>query len=208
MDKRTRKNDRLSYERLEIRQMMARTSVEVINGVETLLIDGTGHDDYVEVSLESNNMLTVTFDDFPGSQTTSTASMPRGEIERIRFQGKDGNNTFINHTSIVSTAFGNKGNDVLHGGGGFNRIRGGAGNDEVVGGDKKVVLRGDDGNDRIEAGEDQRRSQPPSTLFTPAQTSPTNDDSARVTKSESCILNAPTGREILQHGLVGGTDRD
>ncbi len=138
----------LNYQSLEQRQLLAGVTLEVINGLNTALIDGSNANDVAEVISTDAAHRTLTIE-FNGQTHELSAD---SEIERIRFLGRDGDDTFINHTEINATIIGHAGNDNLQGGNGNNRIRGGADNDTITGGDRNDVLRGSGGNDTIDGG--------------------------------------------------------
>ena len=144
-----REKNALTYETLESRKLLAGITVESINGLSTLVIDGANSDDTAEVRLQNNDELLVTLQ--LGSASESQ-TVPLDQVERIRFLGRSGNDTFTNFTDVDSAAFGHNGDDVLIGGNGNNWIQGGQGDDHIVGGDRNDNLRGRAGDDTIEAG--------------------------------------------------------
>ena len=141
----TGRQTKLHYGALESRQLLAGVSLETINGLNTVLIDGSNGSDTVEVTMDDGNLSV----DFNGQLHTIQSDT---EVERIRFLGRSGHDTFINQTDISSAIFGHNGNDVLHGGNGNNWIQGGNGNDQLFGGDRNDLIRGRAGNDYIDAG--------------------------------------------------------
>lgn len=135
------------YELLEPRQLMAGVTLEVVNGVNAIVVEGTDGNDVFEITAdESGQSGSWTFNDEVGGFGGNVA------YERIIFRGRGGNDTFINDSSLDSSAFGHDGNDTLRGGSGHNRIQGGDGNDQIYGGDLNDSLRGGSGNDFIDAG--------------------------------------------------------
>lgn len=136
----------LVYQALEARNLLAGISFEVINGFQTVLIDGTSNADIAEVSNIAGGAFEVTFND-------QTETFSANDVERIRFLGRSGDDVFTNNSSISSSAFGHNGNDILRGGSGINRIQGGNGNDQIFGGTRNDFLRGRDGDDLIDPGD-------------------------------------------------------
>ena len=149
--KRNRKNSNsTSYESLEKRELLAGISIEAVAGRQTVVIDGTSASDVAEVRALSNGQI-----EFSLNNTTET--FQRSEFERIRFLGRNGNDTFRNNTDISSFAAGHNGNDTLRGGSGNNWLRGGAGDDVLTGGVRNDLLRGDAGADRLFGGQSHDR---------------------------------------------------
>ena len=149
--KRNRKNSNsTSYESLEKRELLAGITIEAIAGRQTVVIDGTGASDVAEVRALSNGQI-----EFSLNNTTET--FQRSQFERIRFLGRNGNDTFRNNTDINSFAAGHNGNDTLRGGSGNNWLRGGAGDDVLTGGIRNDALRGDAGADRLFGGQSHDR---------------------------------------------------
>lgn len=86
-------------------------------------------------------------------------------VDKIVFHGGDGDDTFVNNTSIPVEAYGEAGNDTLtggaagdylNGGGDDDILNGGSGKDSLWGGSGNDSLRGNDGLDYLygEAGND------------------------------------------------------
>ena len=145
MAKRSKNFLNTQYAHLEPRNLLAGISLEVFNGFDTVLIDGTNVNDVAFVADASGDRIAVTNND-------ETEFFDRSEIERIRFLGRGGNDQFTNATDISSFAYGHSGNDTLRGGNGNNWIQGGPGNDRLFGGDRNDLIRGNDGNDEIDTG--------------------------------------------------------
>ena len=144
-----RRKNVFGYEVLESKNLLAGISIESINGLSTLVIDGASSNDTAEVRLQNNDELLVTLQLGSASENQT---VPLDQVERIRFLGRSGNDSFTNFTDVDSAAFGHNGDDVLIGGNGNNWIQGGQGDDHIVGGDRNDNLRGRAGDDTIEAG--------------------------------------------------------
>ena len=157
---RNRKSD-FSYGSLEERKMFAVVSIQTINDIPQLVIDGTSgideftvtdhNDDAVFVSGTSQYTEVVDGEEH-GFAEAHQQLFNKSDFERIRFLGRSGNDSFTNETDVNSAAFGHNGNDTLRGGNGNNWIQGGNGNDRIYGGDRNDMLRGRAGDDYIEAG--------------------------------------------------------
>ena len=135
----------LCFESLESRNLLAGISSEAINGLQTQVIDGTNHGDVAEVRIADDGQVEALLN---GESTIVAQS----EVDRIRFLGRSGNDSFKNFTEIDSAILGHGGDDELHGGDGNNWIQGGSGNDEIYGGDKNDQIRGRAGDDFINSG--------------------------------------------------------
>ena len=138
------------YESLEPRQLLAGISLETVAGRPTVVIDGSGADDVAVVNSLQDGQI-----EFRLNNTSETFSS--SQFERIRFLGRNGNDTFRNNTDISSFAAGHGGNDTLTGGNGNNWLRGGGGEDVLTGGNRNDALRGDNGDDNIFGGESHDR---------------------------------------------------
>ncbi len=110
-----------------------------------------------------------------GGSTTESKTFALASIATIRVALGDGDNTFINQTSLPSKVFGGLGADTLTGGsgnddlngeggndtlkglGGNDRLDAGAGNDFLEGGDGQDILLGGGGNDNLDGGNGQTR---------------------------------------------------
>lgn len=165
---------------LERRELRA-ADIQLVNQV--LRVTGTNVADSAEVHINPGGS-SSTFDDIvvatikPFRGTTVTASFPRvklvlnggllkpvTQVASIRFDGLDGDDTFVNSTDIKCEAHGGKGKDVLQGGTGDDSLFGDAGadvltgnlgQDTLKGGPDNDVLKGSGGSDRLfgEAGDD------------------------------------------------------
>jgi Ca2+-binding RTX toxin-like protein len=90
-----------------------------------------------------------------------TFTFDLAKVSRILFNGSNGNDTFVNNTSIPCLAKGGAGNDsltggsgddTLIGGNGKDTLNGGAGNDRLIGGNGDDVLIGGLGDDTLKGG--------------------------------------------------------
>ena len=115
----------------------------------TVYINGTDANDYVSVydyrvpSHADTRMLEV---DANGVATFFQYNQPTGHFPPVRmiiFHGGNGNDTFVNNTSLTSAAFGEGGNDCLFGGSGHDYLYGGDGGDYVFGCAGNDYLYGD-----------------------------------------------------------------
>ena len=80
-----------------------------------------------------------------------TASLDPSTVKSIVFVGSNGDDTFVNETSIPVTASGRAGDDVLLGGAGNDELRGGDGNDTLFAMLGDDLLLGGDGDDVLNA---------------------------------------------------------
>ncbi len=174
--RRAAQSARPSLESLDARDLMA---VGLANGV--LSIQGTNVADHVKVSID-NRGTAYAYDDkvvvkvTTAGQAYQVHSLGRYKIEAgpnvpapywkaqihtVSFRGYAGNDSFLNNTSIASTAFGGDGNDNLAGGSSNDRLYGEAGadtliarqgDDHLTGGAGADLLHGGVGNDRLYGG--------------------------------------------------------
>ncbi len=102
-------------------------------------------DDVAEVYLESDRVIVKvsTYDDSGQVVGEKEDNFAADSIDRIVFEGLDGNDLFINDSPIAAVARGGAGNDALMGGTGDDLLVGGVGDDLIFGGG---------GNDLILAG--------------------------------------------------------
>jgi Ca2+-binding RTX toxin-like protein len=127
---------------LQVEELMPRAlpsgGTVTLSSSGLLSIIGTPHNDTATVSVSTYNpsRLKVVLDG-------TTHTFNRSAVKSIFFDGKAGNDTFINNTSISSVAYGGVGNDKLIGGSGKDILLGGLGNDTIV---------GRSGNDYIDGG--------------------------------------------------------
>lgn len=138
---------RLGLENLECREVPATLSLSSLSLVpkaitpmasaarvgSDLVVTGTNSADNVVVSQSSTGLLSVKV-----GKTTSLVSSTG--VNRIVFQGKAGDDVFINNTKIGSLARGGLGNDTLIGGMGADLLFGDGGMD---------ALSGREGNDTL-----------------------------------------------------------
>ena len=130
----------LKYQNLEARHLLASITYNPATDIVTMQADAT--DDVGQV-FESGTDVIFKLSGTPDF-TLDTNSDP---LTSISFFGGDGNDTFGNFTSYVSTAKGEAGNDDLNGGSAGDQLFGGDGND---------ILRGNGGSDGLHgnAGDD------------------------------------------------------
>lgn len=139
------KRNRHQYSSLEPRRLLAGITLETISGRETVVIDGSAANDFAQVEDLGNRILV--------QLNAEEVTFEKSDVDRIRFLGRSGNDTFTNLSDVNSAAYGHSGNDVLRGGSGNNWIQGGDGNDSVFGGTRNDNLRGNGGTDTINGGE-------------------------------------------------------
>ena len=141
------------YENLEARQLLASISFDPSNGVLALIGDNTA--DVASVSQIVNDPSSdfVIQVDLNG-QSETFINTP---ITSIFFEGNDGNDEFVNNTSLPSFARGGLGNDILVGGSGIDRLVGSEGDDTLEGNFGADILVGNAGNDTLsgDGGEDR-----------------------------------------------------
>jgi Ca2+-binding RTX toxin-like protein len=163
-----RSKARLNVERLEDRQVPA-GAILLSSGVVT--IDGTSGADVAHV-VQHGNRIVIDLTTPDGAAVVRT--FKRGQVRRVIFQGGDGNDTFINRSTVKATAVGGVGSDffvagksgdILIGGSGDNMLIGGSGHDRLVGGPSadviiagkgRAVITGGGGNDTIHLKKDDR----------------------------------------------------
>jgi hypothetical protein len=133
---------RVGLEELESRTLL-NAGPRLLSATHTLRIGGTGGNDSVLLS-ESAGQLLVSFDGVAHSYASAYAS---ADVSLVRFQGRTGNDTFINNTAISSAAVGGPGNDLLIGGSANDTLNGCAGDDTLVGGAGQNRLIGGGGSD-------------------------------------------------------------
>ncbi len=139
MPTRRRSTDQ-DYHTLEGRRLLAVTAS--LNGGE-LTLRGDASGNVVNV-LQSGSQLQITGD----TEFTFDASA----VSRVTFFGGDGDDQFINQTSIETVASGQNGNDRLTAFG-LARLLGNNGDDILVGGATDDTLLGGDGDDQIFGGD-------------------------------------------------------
>ncbi|MGH7176970.1 MAG: calcium-binding protein, partial [Tepidisphaeraceae bacterium] len=136
-------------ERLEARQLLYSA---VMRGEDLLITGNENAGDVVFVSLSPDGKEI-------GVQINSAAPklFPKTDIERIRFRGLSGNDTFKvsekrGPLGIRVWMSGGDGHDTLIGGRETDYISGGKGNDIINAGDGRNTVYGGDGNDLIDSG--------------------------------------------------------
>src|SRR5205807_1778443 len=107
----------LGVERLQDRIVPSSSPVSLHS--HTLVIQGTGGADHVTVS-QAHGKLTVVDDH-------RKFSFPAAQVKMIVFNGRAGDDTFLNNTAIGAVADGGAGNDRLTGGSGNDVLRGSSG---------------------------------------------------------------------------------
>lgn len=137
---------RLSVQRLESRKLMA-ADIGLID--TTLSIQGSSMDDVAEVYVESDKvMVNVSSYDQSGQLLSEQAKeFSLDDVGRVVFEGFEGDDVFVNDSSIAAVARGGAGNDTLMGGSGDDLLIGGVGDDLILSGggnDRVLVGPGDD----------------------------------------------------------------
>jgi len=133
--------------------------------IDTITIDGLASSTRADVQFDGqvwwnpyDDLIRVTQTDRITGAPVDQKAFPAGVVQRVVFNGGDGNDAFINSTGITSTAFGDAGNDTLQGGSandylsggtGYDNLYGLGGNDNLYGGDQDDVLDGGSGNDTL-----------------------------------------------------------
>lgn len=125
LTRRTKKS--LGFENLEYRRLMA-GSIELNSDV--LTITGTSENDAVTVQELDGGQVKVEFSTNGG--VSETQYFQKSSVAKIQFDGLDGNDYFLNETSINSSAYGGNGNDTLIGGSGDDSLFGENGIDDLV----------------------------------------------------------------------------
>ncbi len=135
-------------------------SATLANGV--LTITGTNINDAVSVSESLSGYVIIVRETHarPGTAPLDpqTSYFPFFSVNKVVFDGLNGDDTFTNYTGKIGIAYGGNGNDRLTGGYGADYLygddgndilAGGAGNDSLYGGDDNDDLYGGDGNDHL-----------------------------------------------------------
>ena len=122
------------------------SDIEIRDGV--LRITGADGNDEVTITESGENLVVVS-----GSVETI---IPRDDVSSYLFRGGNGDDVFVNDSSLSGTAIGDNGDDILIGGTGVDFLRGNDGNDILQGGDGDDNITGGDGDDIIsgDAGDD------------------------------------------------------
>lgn len=156
-----RRKQQLTLETLEAKDIPSGGPVTPpgisLNSYGVLNIKGDGRDDAAQIWVAADGQIHATL-----SHTTYTyqggSKIPitvwdaekvyaAATVKSISFGGFDGDDSFVNDTSIKSTAAGHAGNDVLLGGSAGDILAGGDGSDTLEGRRGSDVLRGGSGSD-------------------------------------------------------------
>jgi Ca2+-binding RTX toxin-like protein len=109
-----------------------------------LMIEGGMTADNVSITA-TGNMVVINFN---GREKRFAAT----SVKAIEFHGAQGDDRFINHTSIAAVAYGGAGDDILIGGTGTDELHGQEGHDTLSGRGGRDILFGQAGNDWLEGG--------------------------------------------------------
>lgn len=137
-------------EPLESRRLLSINTPVLSSNKLTLYVTGTDDADFVTVSETAPG--TIEIASMSGAEqltTTFTNSVAR----YIIFTGNDGDDEFINNTSLIVRADGGLGNDTIVGGSGDDSLSGGEGKDFLVGNAGDDVLEGGNDGDYLEGSE-------------------------------------------------------
>ncbi len=104
-------------------------------------IEGTTGNDQSNISVSGSD-ITVSLNNI-------SVSFPMSKVRGLIFKGLNGDDTFINNSSITSKAFGGNGNDTLVGGTATDQFFGGSGNDLLIGNSGNDSMSGESGDDRL-----------------------------------------------------------
>jgi len=135
---------RLELESLETRDLMSASAIG-----EALHVEGTSGNDTVRVSnfTDGFGIRYYKVEETGASGNNAVSLFNANLVKKLIFNGGDGNDSFVNTTSLQTTAYGGNGNDSLIGGNGNDFLFGGAGDDTLYGGSGNDFLKGDSGND-------------------------------------------------------------
>jgi Ca2+-binding RTX toxin-like protein len=165
---RKEKKAQLNVERLEDRQVL---SGGITSAAGIVTIEGTSGADVAHVVQHGNK---IVIDLTTPGEATVVRTFKRSQVRRVVFQGVDGNDTFVNRSTVKATAIGGNGSDffqagksgdILIGGAGKNTLIGGSGPDRLVGGPSadviiagkgRAVITGGGGDDTIHLKKDDR----------------------------------------------------
>ena len=139
------------FETLERRELFA---IDLI-GTE-LRITGSGLDDWVSIGYSprlTGQIVATRTEIAAEGQTTESKTFPVTSIGLVRVVLGNGNNQFLNQTSLPSRVFGGTGMDVMTGGAGVDQFYGYASNDQLKGNGGNDLLDGSDGTDVLEGGD-------------------------------------------------------
>ena len=134
----------LQIEALEHKTLLAADVLASLDSGELIII-GTDNPDSVTVTREKGAIV-VRANEQPAMRFSTKG------LALVSFKGGDGDDTFVNHTSIDSLAYGNRGNDTLVGGTGSDELHGGPGHDTLFGNEGDDELHGDYGDDVLHGG--------------------------------------------------------
>jgi Ca2+-binding RTX toxin-like protein len=157
-----RLSNRLSFESLERREMMAADAFLKGN---LLLVQGTDSSDTIVVS-QTKTAITVQIQDSATNATRLQRTFSASSVTSIDVKGLAGNDSIYNHTSKPSKMFGGSGGDTIYGsdsasdtlysgtqaGGadtGTNYLYGRGGADTLRGGSARDIIQGGNQNDTI-----------------------------------------------------------
>lgn len=122
----------------------------------TITIDGTSNGDDVTVEnvmIRGRSFVQVTAtNNNPVSGGTKVVRYNTSSVDKVIFNGGDGNDTFVNLTDVQSNAYGGNGDDELTGGSNVDRLEGGSGNDVIFGKAGDDTILGNGGADTISGG--------------------------------------------------------
>lgn len=135
----------LTVESLESRSLLAVT-VSLAETTGLLTIAGSNDADQVNVS-QVRDSLVISI-----RGEAKPISFHIKQVSSIRFDGRDGDDQFVNSTKLSVLAYGNGGNDTLAGGSNNDEIHGGPGNDRILGNEGQDSLHGDHGDDYLSGG--------------------------------------------------------
>jgi hypothetical protein len=137
------------FDVLEGRMLLA-ANVAFQPAIGELLIQGTPNADFVTVYHKAKWLMVEVQE---GAAAVIQFTLNPSGVRTIRFEGRDGDDSFRNNTNFPSIAYGNQGNDVLGGGTANDDLRGGPGNDRLDGNAGDDQLHGDYGNDSLDGGD-------------------------------------------------------
>ena len=146
--RRERRRNSLFAELLERRELLSVNQILYDAANSRLYLVGTSDADQVSVSYSAGSLV-ARAESVDGivEQSFSVSA-----VSSIRFDGGNGNDTFVNGTNVPVLAFGGAGNDYLSGGNADDELNGGDGDDELVGNGGDDALLGDAGNDTLSGG--------------------------------------------------------
>ncbi len=198
-----RRNRKLTFESLEPRKLLAGVGPTITTFPTRIEIIGTPQDDTVDVYYQQKELVISVGIKHQRKNHITIPAKEAAVIQSIRFDAKNGNDFFHNHTDIPSTAFGGWGFDKLIGGDANDKLYGEQGHDILIGGKGNDTLHGDDrirtrvgrfdGNDKLYGGPDQ------DTIYGQGG----HDDAHG--EGDVDQINGGPGVDILVGGAGGGT---